>query len=284
MSVLILTEKSYIAEKMSFILSDKRVRIVGIDGHAYTKDETTISVDATELEMAAKLDVEEDVWLLGAEGVKSALMKIQNVISNNEIHYVINACDDDKNGDYLFDYVYAKADLSAPIKRMHMKDLCDKAQVRKEYERCYEELLNENIFLKIYVENGDTLVLEGKGEEDVTPFYYPTRWDDVAHRIGTVVIGRNHISITHEAIRAFTDIVNKAKHTGDDVSCIDVHSCYGRKLDGSMSKSCDDVCVSYMGNIVTKLKIENVIKDQNFFIGCGEGAPKTWLLDELVLV
>jgi hypothetical protein len=266
------------------MLSDKRVKIVGIDGCAYTKDETAISIDPKELETTFKLDTAEDVWILGMDGVKSALMKIQNMISDNEIHYIINACDNSKNGDYLFDYVYNQINLSAPVKRMDVKDLCDKMQIRKEYERCYNELLNENIYLKIYVENGDTLVLEGKGAEDIVPFYYPARWDDVAHRIGTVVIGCNHISITHEAIRAFTDIVNKAKHTGDDISCIDVHSCYVRKIDGSISEDCDDVCVSYMGDIIMKLNIEKAIKDPDFFIGCGEGAPRTWLLDRLVLV
>lgn len=57
-----------------------------------------------------------------------------------------------------------------------------------------------DIYLKIYVENGETLVFEGQGTEDKDG-YYPTRWDEgsgegTVHRFGTVVVGKEHISIT----------------------------------------------------------------------------------------
>lgn len=145
--------------------------------------------------------------------------------------------------------------------------------------------MNE-IYLKIYVENNDTLVFEGQGTEDKAGYYYPTRWDETAMRIGTVVIGAKHITITKEAKKAFERIVNEARHTGDDISCIDIHTCYGRTEDGKIDeeRGCTEVCVSYIGNIVTKFNIEEVINDENFFIGCGEGSPKLYLLDKLMLV
>lgn len=137
------------------------------------------------------------------------------------------------------------------------------------------------IYLKIYVENNDTLVFEGQGKEDKKG-YYPTRWDETAMRIGTVVVGAEHITITKEAKKAIETIVRKARHTGDDISCIDIHSVY-KQVDGEFEKYPTDVCVSYIGDIVTKFNIEEVINDDEFFIGCGEGAPNLNLLDKLVL-
>lgn len=40
----------------------------------------------------------------------------------------------------------------------------------------------KEIYLKIYVENNDTLVFEGQGTEDEDGFY-PTRWDETVMRI-----------------------------------------------------------------------------------------------------
>lgn len=141
----------------------------------------------------------------------------------------------------------------------------------------------DEIYLKIYVENGDTIVFEGQGTEDKNG-YYPTRWDDTAKRFGTVVIGKEHISITDEAKTAFRRIVRDAHHTGDDLSCLDIHTCYGRKEDGSITDECNTVCVSYLGDIITKWNIEDVIHDEEFFIGTGEGLPQVSLLNALMLV
>jgi hypothetical protein len=138
------------------------------------------------------------------------------------------------------------------------------------------------INLKIYVENGDTLVFEGQGTEDKEG-YYPTRWDDKVQRIGTVCVGKEHISITEEAKDAIRRIVDEARHTGDDISCIDIHQAYKKTKDGKFEDTPTDVCVSYLGDVVTKFNIEEVIKDEDFFIGCGEGTPKLYLLDELTL-
>lgn len=140
----------------------------------------------------------------------------------------------------------------------------------------------DEIYLKIYVDNGNTIVFEGQGTEDKNG-YYPTRWDDVTHRLGTVVVGKEHITITDEAKQAFQRIVREAHHTGDDLSCLDIHTCYGRNKDGSMTDRQDSVCVSYLGDVVTKWNIEDVIHDEEFFIGTGEGFPQVSLLNALIL-
>ena len=141
--------------------------------------------------------------------------------------------------------------------------------------------MNNEIYLKIYTEdNNKILVFEGQGTDDIPPYYYPTRWDETAMRIGTVVIGKEHMQITQEARKAIRKIVREARKTGDDISCIDIHACYGKTEDGKIDeeKGCTEVCVSYIGAIVTKINIEEVIKDKNFFIG---GIPALSLLEAI---
>ena len=143
--------------------------------------------------------------------------------------------------------------------------------------------MNNEVDLKIYTEDNDkVLVFEGQGTEDVPPYYYPVRWDDKVKRAGTVVVGKEHIRITPAAREAFRKIVREARKTGDDISCIDIHTCYAKTEDGKIDeeKGCTETCVSYMGNDTTvKLGIEEVIKDEGFFIGTGEGIPALSLLD-----
>ncbi len=141
--------------------------------------------------------------------------------------------------------------------------------------------MNKDVYLKIYTEDNDkVLVFEGQGKDDVQGIYYPQRWDETAMRIGTVVVGKEHMRITQEARNAFRRIVREAHKTGDDISCIDIHTCYGRKEDGTIDeeKGCTEVCVSYLGDVITKLNVEEVINDENFFIGYGEGIPMVSLL------
>lgn len=144
--------------------------------------------------------------------------------------------------------------------------------------------MDKDVYLKIYTEDNDkVLVFEGQGKDDVRGIYYPKRWDDIGKRIGNVVIGKKYMRITNEARKAFRKIVREAKKTGDDISCIDIHTCYGKKEDGTIDeeKGCTEVCVSYIGDVVTKLNVEEVINDENFFIGCGEGIPMVSLLDAI---
>lgn len=133
-------------------------------------------------------------------------------------------------------------------------------------------------FLKIYMEDDDTIVFEGQGESEKDG-YYPAG----NGRIGTVVVGAEHIAITKEAKEAFRTIVCRAHHTGDDLSCLDIHTCYGKNEDGSVDVNGGEreVCLSYLGPVRTVWKVSEVIKDSQFYIGCGEGAPKLHLLDRL---
>ena len=140
--------------------------------------------------------------------------------------------------------------------------------------------MSKDIYLKIYTEDDNkVLVFEGQGTDDIPSYYYPTR----CGRFGTVVIGKEHIRITQNAREAFRKIVREARKTGDDISCIDIHTCYRITKDGKFDEEgeCTEVCISYIGDIVTKLNIEKVIKDEDFFIGMGEGIPALSLLDAI---
>lgn len=144
--------------------------------------------------------------------------------------------------------------------------------------------MNKKVYLKIYTEdNNKILVFEGQSVDDIPPYYYHTRLDETARRIGTVVIGKEHMRITQEARKAIRKIVREARKTGDDISCIDIFTCYGRTEDGKLDeeKGCTEVCVSYIGDVITKFNIEKVIKDEDFFIGMGACVPALSLLEAI---
>lgn len=139
--------------------------------------------------------------------------------------------------------------------------------------------MNE-VYLKIYVENGDTIVFEGQGRED-KPGYYPSRWDNTTKRVGTLVVGKNHISITDEARTAFRKIIREAHYIDVDLSFLDIFLSCESKKDGTPSDECHEVAISYIGDVIEKWDIEKVIHDKGFFIGTGKGFPQINLLDEL---
>jgi len=137
--------------------------------------------------------------------------------------------------------------------------------------------MNDKIYLKIYSENDNkVLVFEGQGSKDEKG-YYPQRWDDETRRIGTVVIGAEHIRITKEAKDLFKKLVNEAQKTGDDISCIDIHKCYSQNKQSQ-------ICVSYLGQVVERINVEEAINNEDFFIGTGEGYPELELLEEIPLI
>lgn len=152
--------------------------------------------------------------------------------------------------------------------KFSMEQLDDK-YVKSSY--CVSE-----IYLKIYVENGDTLVFEGQGSKDKDG-YYPTQ---DSGRFGTSVTGKAHISITEEARRACLRIEAESKHNKNNLNCVDIHrTCC--KING---KAFTDVNIYYLGPIIMKLNIEETIHNDDFFTGWDGGIPKIKLLDELVRV
>lgn len=109
--ILILVEKPSIEKVFRKAINNENVEIMSIGGRVYTKGETTIQVTEEELntcphfwiynEEEGKL---ESAYILGSEIIQTNCKMIKEFLDNNDIGVIINACDYDKQGDFLFAY------------------------------------------------------------------------------------------------------------------------------------------------------------------------------------
>ena len=142
--------------------------------------------------------------------------------------------------------------------------------------------MNE-IYVKIYVENENILVLEGQSNEDKED-YYPTRWSEEEKRIGTVV-GLNHISISEEGKKLLKKLLKNAKHSHDDFGDIDIFMSYGKDKDGvrNEKEGLKDIFFSYIGNTVSKINVDKAI-DDDFFICINENLINLEFLNKITVL
>lgn len=125
--------------------------------------------------------------------------------------------------------------------------------------------MDKEIYVKIYTkDNNNILVFEGikKDKDD----YYYARGDI----IGCGVTGKEHISITPEAKKLLKNICQRAKKTGDDLTCFDI--C---KIDET-----GRIHLSWLGSRNSEIDIRK-LDNNDFWIGTGEGYPDLSLIDEL---
>ena len=125
-----------------------------------------------------------------------------------------------------------------------------------------------SILAKIYVDN-DKLYLENCGVRKEGKLYPAGPTPTGGFCIGSVVIGKDNIAISKEAIKMYTYIVTNAEHTGDDISCLDIHANSG------------GIIVSWLGENKTVMDPKHL---EDVFIGCGEGSPELSLLNKLRIV
>lgn len=123
------------------------------------------------------------------------------------------------------------------------------------------------ILAKVYVDN-NKLCLEHSGELIDGKSYPYGEWGDGHFNIGNLVLGKENVAISKEAIDMYKYIVNNAEHTGDDISCLNIW-----KIEDGR-----EIGFSWLGP--RKIKIDPNNLDE-IFIGCGEGRPKLDLLDKL---
>ena len=136
---------------------------------------------------------------------------------------------------------------------------------------------NNEIYLKIYTEGDNILVLDGrKAPKDDN---FQQKYLFKGEQVENCFYGAEHISITPKAKKAFTYVVGNALHTTNCFSYLNIQD-----LDKNLKRSVDCVRVSYIGPAVTKINIEEAVMDADFFIGCGWDKPKLKLLDRLVQV
>lgn len=108
-NVLILTEKKYAKEKIKEAILN--VKCMTIGGYAYTLDEEKfLSVSKEILDNSIcvnykdKNGTKEPVYILNSQLVHDNCQEILNFLKENNINIIVNACEYDKNGDYLFKY------------------------------------------------------------------------------------------------------------------------------------------------------------------------------------
>lgn len=132
------------------------------------------------------------------------------------------------------------------------------------------------IYAKIYMEDENTLVLEGKGTEDKPHCYYPTQWEgrlNAEKRIHTTVIGKEHISITQDAKAAIRRIFLESHPAKDPVYFLDI-------FHTGISKT-NDICIRWVGDVVSRWNVEEAIADPEFFVGDKDRRFDLAILDEL---
>lgn len=127
--ILALLERPSMEDTLKKALSDveefsnEEIETIGIGGHVYTEDEKSVLCPSEKVKQEAedisKL-VGEKALLFGKEYVLKNVARIKAFINQNPITTLINACDGDKNGDYLFEYVchQIEPDIPAKVKRL----------------------------------------------------------------------------------------------------------------------------------------------------------------------
>lgn len=159
-NILVLTEKKFIENKIKEALP--KVNCMSIEGHAYTSDEKDfLRVPQEILDNSPcyyykdEKGVEEPVHILGAERINENCEKILEFLKNidSDIDTIINACDFDKNGNYLFKYAIEDVmnlnDKQYIFKRMKLMDLTSDSIV--------------SAFNNVFQKNKLTIAAVGKG-------------------------------------------------------------------------------------------------------------------------
>ena len=108
-NVLIVVEKPYMARTFKEYLPN--VKFMSLEGHAYTLDEEKllqVSKETLDSSICVKYKnekgIEEPVYILNSQRVNENCQEIFNYLKENNIDFIVNACDYDKNGNYLFKY------------------------------------------------------------------------------------------------------------------------------------------------------------------------------------
>ena len=107
-NVLILTEKKSMCDRIHEALAavSDHITVRQIGGHIYLKEEAEIlKVPEETLKASKQMDVGngETGYVLNEADIAKNIEDIKNTLSE-EIDVIINACDYDRSGEFLFDY------------------------------------------------------------------------------------------------------------------------------------------------------------------------------------
>lgn len=118
--ILILTEKSFTADKISNALSNRseyQITVVPICGHIYLEEEKDIlHISKNELQDCEKIIVDNDEtgFVLGRDIINISIAKIKK-LQLSSFDVIVDACDPDRSGKYLFQYVADRTDINTDV-------------------------------------------------------------------------------------------------------------------------------------------------------------------------
>lgn len=136
-NVLILTEKKSMCDKIHDALATvpDRITVMEIGGHIYLEEEAeTLKVPEEILKTSKQMDVGngETGYVLNEAAIAKNIEDIKNTLSE-DFDVIINACDPDRSGELLFDYVAKALNLDTDkIQRMTLHDFTD-TDIRNSY-------------------------------------------------------------------------------------------------------------------------------------------------------
>lgn len=139
---IVVVEKEYVKEQIEKSLSKEQcseIHFVVLKGRAYIEEDKKY-LRLTDEELATFPIIftsPEKVLLLGADHVdseiKDTLVWLKS-IDISSIECIVNACDSDKDWDYIFKYFYEKLDVIITQKRIDLQDF--KAEsIQKEFNK-----------------------------------------------------------------------------------------------------------------------------------------------------
>lgn len=136
-NVLILTEKKSMCDKIHDALAtvSDRITVMEIGGHIYLEEEAeTLKVPEETLKAFKQMDVGngEAGYVLNEAAIARNIEEIKNTLSE-DFDVIINACDPDRSGEFLFDYAAKALNLDTDkVQRMTLRDFTE-TDIRENY-------------------------------------------------------------------------------------------------------------------------------------------------------
>lgn len=136
-NVLILTEKKSMCDKIHEALAavSDHITVRQIGGHIYLEEEAEIlKVPEETLKASKQMDVGngETGYVLNEASIAKNIEDIKNTLSE-DFDVIINACDSDRSGNFLFDYAAKALNLDTDkVQRMTLRDFTE-TDIRESY-------------------------------------------------------------------------------------------------------------------------------------------------------
>lgn len=138
-NILIVTEKASHARHFKKVLQTEldNLLIIGVGGYIYTPDEHEYMPNITDADLTSckrfTLSNGEVGFILGEDTINATVKELNVLLSEQDFDVIINACDPDKNGNALFDYVNSLVHFDkTKIKRLNYINF-DEKQLREVY-------------------------------------------------------------------------------------------------------------------------------------------------------